>query len=723
MSQSPPDKKSWRPTRRQFLLGLGVGGVGALALGVPAMQLGIARWLDKGNFPSMHGKLDPTVWFELLPDDRVRLHLPKIEMGQGIHTALAQIAAEELEVPWEKLEVVHASTAHGPVDAGATSGSQTVTGLYQPLREVAANLREMLRTEAARQLGVPADSLVASGGTLSVQGQPERTLRYGEVVAKHTGTWEVPEKPPTLKPVKDFRLIGQSMPRVDLEAKLTGQGVYGYDQRLPGMLYGAVARPPRLGSTLRSAKEGKARQQPGVVAVVTEGDFAGVAAESRAQAYAALAHLELEWTDGESVQQADIDALTTVKEGEGVIVQEEGDAPEHLGQGKPLSAEYRTPMAAHAHLEPQAALVEVKPERVRVWTSTQAPGGIRSQVAKALEREEESVEVLPTHIGGGFGRRLDARAALEAARLSRATGRPVHVGWNRTEELRHGFYRPPTHHQLRASLDESGRVLAFEHHQASGDVIFSLVPEVVAKVMGADFGAWRGGTLQYGAVPHRRVRAQRVRLPVPTGSWRGLGLLANTFALEGFMDELAHAAGEEPLAFRLKHLGEDEQGRRWRRVLEAAATRAGWGTPAPEGRARGLACSVDSKTVVAQVAEVSVEGGRVRVHRITCAVDCGLVVNPDGATSQVEGAVMMGLSSTLLEQLTWKDGQAQAENFHDYPLLTMADAPDIDTVFVGEGETPLGMGEPPLGPVAAAVANAVFALTGQRLRSLPLKLA
>ncbi|HEX8434828.1 molybdopterin cofactor-binding domain-containing protein, partial [Archangium sp.] len=210
---------------------------------------------------------------------------------------------------------------------------------------------------------------------------------------------------------------------------------------------------------------------------------------------------------------------------------------------------------------------------------------------------------------------------------------------------------------------------------------------------------------------------------VPTGTWRGLGLLANTFALEGFMDELAHAAGEEPLAFRLKHLSEDDvMQRRWRRVLEAAARHAGWGTAAPEGRARGLACSVDSNTVVAQVAEVSVEDGRIRVHRITCAVDCGLVVNPDGATAQTEGAVMMGLSSTLSERITFKDGQVEAENFYHYPLLTMADAPDIETLLVGEGDTPHGMGEPPLGPVAAAVANAVFALTGQRLRSLPLRL-
>ncbi|WP_257454929.1 xanthine dehydrogenase family protein molybdopterin-binding subunit [Archangium lipolyticum] len=720
MSDSLP-KKGWRPTRRQFLLGLGVGGTGAVALGLPALRLGVAEWFDKGDMPTPKGKLDPTVWFELFPDDRVRLHLPKVEMGQGVHTALAQIAAEELEVPWEQLEVVHASTSRGPVDSQGTSGSQTVVGLFTPLREVAATLREMLRAEAARQLSVPAASLVAAAGTFSVRDQPERKLRYGEVVAKHTGTWEVPEQAPALKPAKDFQLIGQSMPRVDMEAKLTGQPVYAYDQRLPGMLYGAVARPPRLGSTLRSAREGQAPQQPGVVAVVVEGDFAAVAAESRAQAYAALAHLELEWSEGESLQQADIEALTTVKEGEGVIVQDEGDAPAHLGRGKPLSAEYRTPIAAHAHLEPQAALVEVKPERVRVWMATQVPGSIRKQVAKALDREEESVELLPTYLGGGFGRRLDARPAIEAARLSRATGRPVHVGWNRTEEFRQGFFRPPTHHQLRASLDESGRVLAFEHQQASGDVIFSLIPEVAAAVLGADLGAWRGGSIRY-AVAHRQARAQRVKLPVPTGTWRGLGLLANTFALESFMDELAHAAGEDPLAFRLKHLPEDELGRRWRKVLEAAASRAGWGTAAPEGRARGIACSMDVKTLVAQVAEVSVEGGRVRVHRFTSAVDCGLVINPDGAMAQVEGAVMMGLSSTLSERITVKQGQVEAENFHDYPLLTMADAPDVETVLVGEGDTPHGMGEPPMGPVAAAVANAVFTLTGKRLRSLPLRL-
>jgi isoquinoline 1-oxidoreductase beta subunit len=296
----------------------------------------------------------------------------------------------------------------------------------------------------------------------------------------------------------------------------------------------------------------------------------------------------------------------------------------------------------------------------------------------------------------------------------------VHVGWTRVEDMRYGYFRPPTHHALRATL-AAGRIQAIEHQQASGEVAFGFLPRFLSRLMGADFGAWRGAMIAY-AAPHVRTVAWRNQLPMPTGWWRGLGLLANTFAVESFIDELAHAAGADPLQFRLDHLPGDEHGQRLRRVLTTAAERAGWGTQAPTGRARGLACCIDVKTAVAQIAEVSVEDDKIRVHHVTAVVDPGLLVNPDGATAQTQGAIIMGLGSTLIEEITVKDGAITAGNFDAYPLLTLKDAPEIEVALIESGDQPYGMGEPPIGPIAAAVANAVFVLTGQRLRQLPLKL-
>jgi len=461
---------------------------------------------------------------------------------------------------------------------------------------------------------------------------------------------------------------------------------------------------------------------PGVVKVVIEGDFAGVIATSRARAYRALEAMTLEWSPGEEVGDADIARLTTVEDGKGVVVQQRGRARAGLRRGSLVQADYRTPLAAHAHLEPQAAMVDVRSERVIARVSTQSPDAVRDGLAKLLKRPKEAIELTASYLGGGFGRRLQVRAAFEAARLSRAAGRPVHVGWNRSEEFRHGAFRPPTHSLLRASLDGEGRIIAMEHQLASGDVAFSLLPNVVAVVMGADFGAWRGGVIPYD-IPHRLVRSQRVRLPVPTTWWRGLGLMANTFAIESFMDELAQRAGSDPLDFRLLHLQGDEQFKRLARVLSAVAEASGWKRPLPAGRARGLACCLDFGTVVAQVAEVSVAADGIRVHRVTAAVDPGLVINPDGAIAQIHGAVIMGLSSTLHERITVKDGLIEAANFDRYPLLGMREAPEIEVVLLESGEQPSGLGEPPIGPIAAAVANAVFALTGRRLRELPLDLS
>ncbi len=614
--------------------------------------------------------------------------------------------------------MVQAGTGQGLDDSFGTGGSNSVSTLYEPLREAAAALREMLRIEAARQLGQSPDVVKAQEGAFIVDGSDEQ-LSYGQV-ASSAESWEIPDPIPALKTANDFRFIGQSLPRVDLRDKILGKAVYGYDKRVPEMLYGAVARPPRIGSTLMAAGSGEAAGQPGVVQVLIEEDLAGVVAETREQAYASLEVLDLEWETGKIWEQEEIETLVSVGQGKGVQIQKEGNPDRVLEGASVIEAEYRTPMAFHAHLEPQAATADVRSDRVEVWAASQFPLRLREFIAAALDRPEEEITVTPTYLGGGFGRKIGAEAAVEAARLSAAAGRPVHVGWTRSEDFRDGFIRPPTHHQFRAVLD-GPRIAALEHQQASGAVAFPFLSTLFKAVLGADFGAWRGAMINY-EIPDRSTTAWLPEIPLATGWWRGLGLLANTFAIESFIDELAHAAGKDPLDFRIAHLAEDEEDARRRRVLESAAERAGWGASLPAGHALGLATSVDVGTVVAQVAEVSVEGGQIRVHKVTAVVDPGLVVNPDGATAQVQGCITMGLSSTLVEEALVQDGQLSADNFGRYPLLRLNQAPEIDVHLLQSGETPYGMGEPPLGPVAAAVGNAVFALTGQRLRTLPLRL-
>ncbi|CAN5712972.1 molybdopterin-dependent oxidoreductase [soil metagenome] len=723
-SSAPPLRRRWRVTRRGFLIGAGVAGVG-LALGVPLSlpyaRLKIAEMLTSGDGRPGSFTTDPFAWFEITPDNRVRLFLTKVEMGQGVHTSLTQIAAEDLGIQFTDLEVVQASTSQGPADGSGTTGSTSVATVYQPLREAAATLQQMLREEAARVLKQPANALKIENRAFV---GAEKRVEFGQLVANRP-QWKIPKQSPPLKPISDFNVIGQPIKRVDIPHKVNGEAVYGYDMRLPGMLYGAVARPPTIAAQMIAAYPGQAQTMPGVKQVVLDKDFAGVVATSRAAAHAAVASLEMMWSEGKPWQQAELEAIVTVgKSSDGITIQREGDAPSLLQKQTTLSADYRSPFAVQASLEPQAALADVQPNQVRVWVSTQLQGYVRSLVAKALGVEEAIVEIIPTYVGGGFGRKSGFEVAVEAARLAQAAGVPVHVGWTRTEEMRYGYFRPPTHHQLAATLDQQGRIVALEHRQASGDVAFGFLPGFLSAIMGADFGAYRGGTIHYAAIPNRQTVAWRRELPVRTGWWRGLGLLANTFAIESFIDELASHAGIDPLQFRLNHLGEDAAGQRMRAVLEAAAHKAGWGTPTPAGHARGIACCTDSGTVVAQVAEISLDRAtnRIRVHQVTAAMDCGLVVNPNGAAAQIEGNIMWGVGSTLIEEMRIKDGQVDINNFDSYPLLTLRDAPHVETILLetaSDGK-PLGVGEPPMGPVAAAIGNAFFALTGKRIRQLPM---
>ncbi|MGB8215339.1 MAG: molybdopterin cofactor-binding domain-containing protein [Anaerolineales bacterium] len=707
------------------LIGLGlVVAVVALfiLLVLPALRLRIAGAESRG-FAS-HQDLDPLSWIEVLPDERIRLYVPKAEMGQGTHTGLAQIAVEELEVPWEKVEVVHASTHQAENKFRGTFGSSSISSLYNPLRQTAATMREMLRAEASRQLGVPPEKLFARDGRFEVIDDPDRAISYGTLVRQNPN-WQPPREPVALKSADQFKVIGQSLPRVDARAKVTGQAVFGQDATLEGMLYGAVVRPPTVEAVMRSAQPGKAASMPGVVKVVIEKGFAGVAAHSRDQARTARDAIEVSWDRGRLWQQHELEELVTVGGPNGVTIQRQGNARSILSKGASLRAEYRTGLVAHASMETQAALVDVEGDDVKVWASTQSETVTAGQVAKALGIKPEQVEVFPTFLGGGFGRKSGSNSvaspAAEAARFARATRAPVHVGWERGEEFRNGYVRPMTHHRLSARLN-GDRIEALEWKQASGDSIFGFAPALMARIVGYDPGATRGAWIHY-AILHRAITVWRRRMPLSTGQWRGLGAVPNTFPIESFMDEAAYAAGRDPLQFRLDHLSNDAEDRRMAAVLNAAAQRAGWGTTPPAGHGRGIACCFYHGTLVAEVAEISLDEktGQIRLHRVVGAVDCGRAINPDQVRSQMEGGIVMGASSALLEELTVKDGRVEAGGFAEYPLFTTAETPEIETIILETpGARPTGCGEPPVGPIAPAIANAFFSLTGVRLRQLPM---
>jgi isoquinoline 1-oxidoreductase beta subunit len=720
-------ERSWHISRRGFLIGMAITGA-AFALGIP-LGLPVARRkiaeIMAGDFALPSSDLNPLLWLEVLPSDRIRMFVPKAEMGQGTHTALAQLAAEELEVRWDSLEVVHASSNQAEDKYRGTFGSLSILSLYNPVRQVAATMREMLRTQAALQLKQPPVRLTARDSGFEVVGDPKTRISYGALVGDKVA-WQVPKKPVPLKPASEFKFIGQSMPRIDAPSKIKGKTLFVDDIRVEGMLYGAVVRPPTLEARMLSAQSGRAAGMPGVVKVVIEDGFAGIVAKSRVQAAVARDALEVTWDQGHLWQQAELEKIVTAGGPGGVTIQSKGNARSMLAKGTTLTAEYRTGFGAHATLETEVALANVNAKGGRVWTSTQWETVVAKYVAKALGIEQKRIEVIPAYVGGGFGRKADIRTvahvAVEAARLSKATGAPVHVSWDRSEEMRHSFFRPITHHRLSAALDDKRRINAMVLEQSSGEAMLGVFPEFLGKVTVFDPGGMGGAWISY-AIPHRSVTGWKPTLPILTGPWRGVGLFPNTFAVESFMDELAHAAGADPFLFRLDHLEKKALGQRMRAALNTAADLAGWGTSLPHGHARGIACCIWSGTVVAEVAEVSVnkDAGKIRVHKVVVAMDCGRAVNPNQVIAQVEGSVVMGTSATLIEEIIVKDGRVEAQNFDEYPLLRLSEAPEVETILLKAPDgRPRGVGEPAIGPVGASIANAFFALTGIRLRQLPM---
>jgi isoquinoline 1-oxidoreductase beta subunit len=666
--------------------------------------------------------LDPPVWFWLSPDNLVTLVISKSEMGQGVYTSLPMLLAEELDLPWNLLRVEAAPAAPGYRDPiwwlQLTGGSTSIPHLYDVFRRIGAIARQMLLMAAAQDWGVPEAECLAHQGF--IQHPPSnRQATYGDLCLQ-AASLPVPPAP-KLKSA-GFTYLGQSLPRPDLVLKVNGTAAFGLDHFTSPLLYAVCSRPPAYGAQILAADTLAAENLPGVRHVLRMDQSLAVCADSLEAAWQSRDLLQISWSPGEQpdLSDASLEKLfLTHLDQPGAIARHSGDVPHHL----PVSpirheAEYVLPYLAHATMEPMNCLAHVRPESCDIWAPLQNQTKALETALALTGLPPEKILIHTTFLGGGFGRRLETDYVAEAVRLSRDSGQPVKLVWTREEDFRSDFFRPMTATRIRAGLDHQGRVQVWDHTIASPSIYARSSPAALKK--GFDPAAVDGVRDLAYHIPHLRVNYVRVDTPIPVGPWRSVGHSHNAFTVESYADELAHLTGRDPLEFRLAHL---PPGSRAARVMTTAAAKAGWGTPLPPGQSRGIAQHFSFGTYVAQVAEVSIDetSGKINVLRVVCAVDCGTVVNPDTVTAQMEGGILFGLSAALHEQVHFAHGGVKTKNFSDYPLLTIQEAPAIEVHIVTAGDPPGGIGEPGVPPIAPAVANAVFAATGRRLRRLPLK--
>lgn len=683
------------------------------------------------RLPDRHGvaPFAPNAWLRVDADGTVTVTIDKSEMGEGNHTALAMILAEELDADWSKVKV-------GPLPdnpAGwsrrmSTGGSTSVRTSYDILRKAGATARAMLVTAAAQTWGVePADCRAENG----VVTHASHRLTYGELATK-AATVAVPENPP-LKDPQTFRLLGKHTHRLDTPSKVNGTAQFGIDVRVPGMLVASIERSPVFGGKVKSFDATRAKTLAGVRHVVQldgtpwtgiagawgVGTESGVAvvADTYWQAVQGRQALQITWDEGANATLGDIPARLAVLAAQpGVQARKDGDATAALaGAANKIEAFYEVPFLHHATMEPMNCTAHVRSDACDVWAPTQNQTRAQEVAAEAAGLPKDKIRIHTTLLGGGFGRRLESDFVAEAVLLSKAVNAPVKVIWSREDDTKHGFYRPATYNHLTAGLDAQNKPIAWTHH--------IVAPPILLK-----FGPLQGGIdrtsidgaadLPY-AVPNIFVDQVAADLTgIPLGFWRSVGASQNAFVVESFMDELAVLAGRDPYEFRRELL---QTKPRHLRTLELAATKAGWGTPLPAGRARGIAIAEWEPTTCAAVAEVSVApDGTVRVHRVVCAVDCGPVVNPDTIEAQMQGGVVFGLSAALYGEITIDHGRVQQGNFNDYPVLRIPEMPVVEVHIVPSTDALGGIGEPSVPPTAPAVCNAIFAATGKRIRKLPI---
>lgn len=708
-----------------------------------APAFGLAFCLPESLNAVPSAVFEPNAYIRITSDNAVTLWVTRSEMGQGVRTNLPTALAEELEVDLARVTLQQAMP--GARFKGIrlrTSGSGSSSATFNALRKAGATAREMLISAAAESWGVERTSCRAESGFV-LHPASGRKLSYGELAGRAA---QQPVPPaPALKNSKDFRLIGKPVKRMDAPAIVTGKAVYGLDARVPGMLVAVMERCPHLGGKLKSFDATKALAVPGVrhVVPIRSGIFGGVAvaADNTWAAMKGREVLSIVWDPGPGADFESAPFIENLKSSfsqDGYPVRREGDAPKAMsGAAKTIEAVYEFPFQAHAPLEPMNTIADVRPDSCEVWTPTQTPETAFQNIVKLLGLPPDAVKIHTTLLGGGFGRRLFVDYVDEAVELSKAIGKPVQLVWTRADDMRNGFFQPASVERLSAAVD-NGRVLAWQHKSVGSDLSMFGLPTAEEKKIrqryANDESPWGAYDTFYNFAA-LKVDYVPVDSPVPSGAWRAVEYPSRVFARESFLDEVAHVLSKDPLEFRIEllqpgntiTLGEQHIDRaRMIRVLEVTREKSAWAKPLQiPGRfaGRGLAINIyHADSYMAQVAEVSVASDLtdLRVHRVMCVFDCGLAINPAGLEGQVESGITWGLSATLRGKIDFRNGRAQQSGYHDFRVIRMNEMPAIETHIVPSGARPGGFGEHAVPHVAPAVANAIFAATGKRLRSLPL---
>jgi isoquinoline 1-oxidoreductase subunit beta len=710
------------PSRREFLRTSAVvtGGL-VIAFATPG-----GRRLVFAEPARSRAPFAPNAFLRVGSDDTVTVLLAHSEMGQGVWTTLPMLIAEELDADWSRIRVEHAPAApvyaHTAFGMQMTGGSTSTWSEFDRYRQAGALARALLVQAAAQRFGVsPADCRTENGVVIA----GSKRARYG-ALADAAARLPAPKTVP-LKDPKDWKLIGKPTRRLDTPEKIAGRATFGMDVRFDGLLTAVVARGPVFGAKLKSFDATKAKAVPGVRAVVEVPTGVAVLADHFWAAKLGRDALTVEWDMGPG---ASLDS-TALREQfhrlagtRGTPAGRAGDTEAALGKAaKTVEAEYYVPYLAHAMMEPPNCTVRLAADKCEIWSGTQFQTLDQQLAAKITGLKPEKVEVHTTFLGGGFGRRANPTSdfVTEAVHVAKASGRPVKVVWTREDDIHGGYYRPSYVHRARIGLGADGMPVAWEHTIAGQSITEGTFFQAMTVKNGVDSTSVEGvaDSAYLEEIPNHRIELHSPKTPISVLWWRSVGHSHNAFVMESLIDEAAHAAGADPVAYRRKLLAKHP---RPLGVLNLAAEKAGWGTPLPAGRARGVAVHESFGSFVSQVAEVSADRGRIRVHRVTCAIDCGIAVNPLMIAAQMESGIAFGLGAVLHSALHLKDGRVQESNFHDYQVLRLDEMPAVEVYIVPSREKSGGVGEPGVPPIAPAVANAVFALTGQRLRELPLQL-